>query len=81
MKRETLTSVYQSLDNVRQFLLDAMVEIDDCIEDNNDAPFFELNHINNKIHDTIVEIVNLEKGYAKMYHVSSTTLLRREKNE
>lgn len=77
MKRETLKNVYQSLENSRQSLFDAMIEIDDCIENNSDAPTFELDYINSKIHDAIVEIINLKDGYAKMYHVSADTLLKR----
>lgn len=81
MKRETLSNVYKSLEATRRLLLNAMVEIDDCIEDNDDAPVFELTHINKRIHNTICEIINLEDGYEKLYHVSAPVLLKRDQDE
>ena len=81
MKRQTLSNVYKSLETTRQLLLNAMVEIDDCIEDNDDAPEFELTHINKKIHNTICEMTNHEDGYEKLYHVSAPVLLQRDQDE
>lgn len=77
MKRDTLKNIYQSLRNTQELLHDAMIKIDDCIKDNHDAPIFELNHIKNKIHDTIIEVINLENGYAKLYHVDAAILLKK----
>lgn len=81
MKRETLKGVYQSLRNTYKYLLNAMIEIDDCIENNDEAPLFELNHINKKIMEASIAIVDLQKGYERLYHVGPEVLLEEEADE